>query len=202
MTPHKVTVDGMSACGKTRLIAALAEHATTHYNGKTKPQEKICGDLSPITSIEIQDAEPRSIDFWEVSYSSYGRLTVLAYPKTKLVLFCFPLDYLDDPNFEWDVKDKVDYLISKESHKGKDAPLILVGCRNDLRKQKEDAGSWTAFREGSKEFEKYARKNHLEYFECSAENRENIAELFQAVIGSNDSAPKKRRVISSKCILL
>jgi GTPase SAR1 family protein len=207
MNRRKVTVDGISACGKTRLITALTEYITAHYDGKVKTQEQFGGYPSPITSSEILSPEPRLIDFWEISYSSYGRLTPLAYPKTNLVLFCFALDYLDD--LQWGVEEKVDYLISKKSPKGRDAPLILVGCRNDLRKQQEDANSTKVFAKASGQLKQYARKNHLAgYFECSAENGENIPDLVQAIIGilfvgdTRDSARKDWKIGSSKCIVL
>lgn len=207
MSRRKVTVDGMSAHGKTRLITALAECATAHYHGKVKPREEFVGCPSPVTSVDIQSPESRSIDFWEVSYSSFERLTVLAYPKTNLVLFCFALDYLDDDGVLYDVEDKVDDLISKTSHKPKDAPLILVGCRNDLRTQQEVAKDTRDFAQASQDLRKYARKNHLEYFECSAESQENIAELLQGVIRilfleRKDSAQKDWKTRSSKCIVL
>ncbi|KAJ5378131.1 GTP-binding protein rhoA [Penicillium cataractarum] len=207
MSRRKVTVDGMSACGKTRLITVLAEYATAHYHGKVKPREEFVGCPSPITSIDIQTPESRSIDLWEVSYSSFERLTVLAYPKTNLVLFCFALDYLDDAGVVYDVQDKVDYLISKKSHKPRDAPLILVGCRNDLRKQQEAAKNTRVFTQASQELRRYAKKNHVEYFECSAESQENIAELLRGVIRilfleRKDSAGKDWKTRSSKCIVL
>jgi GTPase SAR1 family protein len=207
MNRRKVTVDGTSACGKTRLITGLSEYATAHYHGQIKPQEYFTGEPSPITSIDLQTPESRSIDFWELSYSSYGRLTPLAYPKTSLVLLCFALDYVDEN--QWDVEEKVDWLISKKSPKGRDVPLILVGCRNDLRKQKEEAKSARVLTKGSEQLRQYAKKNRLAgYFECSAETKENIAELLQAVVGilflgnTGDSARKHRKIRSSKCIVL
>ncbi|KAJ5886032.1 uncharacterized protein N7473_008706 [Penicillium subrubescens] len=207
MNRRKVTVDGISACGKTRLIAALSEYATAHYHGKVKPQEYFSGEPSPITSIEIQSPESGLIDFWENSYSTYGRLTPLAYPKTTLVLFCFALEYVDDTR--WEVENRVDYLISKKSPKGKDASLILVGCRNDLRKKQEDARSTKTLTKASEQLRQYAKKNRLAgYFECSAETDENIAELLRTVVGilflgdTGDSTRKHRKIGSSKCIVL
>lgn len=207
MNRRKVTVDGMSACGKTRLIKALSEYATPHYHGKVKPQEYFSGEPSPITSIEIEVPQSGSIDFWEISYSSYGRLTPLAYPKTNLVLFCFALDSVDETR--WDVEDKVDCLISKESPKNRDAPLILVGCRNDLRKKQDDTNSTRVLAKASEQLRQYARKNRLAgYFECSAETEENIAELLEAIVGilflgnTGDSTRKHRKIGSSKCIVL
>lgn len=207
MNRRKVTVDGISACGKTRLITALAEYATTHFNGKVKPQEYISGDPSPITAIDIQIPESGSIDFWNISYSTYGRLTPLAYPKTNLVLFCFALDDVDDS--KWLIEDKVDDLISKKSPKIKDVPLILVGCRNDLRKKQEDTHSTRVLTKASEQLRQYAKKNRLAgYFECSAETGENIAELLQTIIGilflgdTGDSTRKHRKIGSSKCIVL
>lgn len=207
MNRRKVTIDGMSACGKTRLITALSEYATAHYHGKVKPQEYSGGDPSPITSIDIECPESRSIGFWEISYSSYSRLTPLAYPKTNLVLFCFALDYVGET--AWDVEYKVDGLMSKKSPKGRDVPLILAGCRNDLRKQQEDANSTRVLTKASEQLRQYAKKNRLAgYFECSAETGENIAELLQAIVGilsvgsTGDWTRKHRRFGSSKCIVL
>jgi GTPase SAR1 family protein len=194
----------MSSCGKTRLITALAECATAHYDGEIKPREDSSGYPNPFTHIELQCPETRSIHFWEFSYSSYERLTVLAYPKTNLVLFCFALDSFDDSNVVYDVKEKVDYLISRESNKPKDAPLILVGCRNDLRKQQEAAKDTRAFTQASQELKRYARKKHLEYFECSAESEENLVELLQEVIRILflETKDLTRRDRKAKCVVL
>lgn len=207
MTRRKVTVDGMSGCGKTRLITALAECATAHYHGEIKCREDSSGYLNPFTHIELQSPETRSIHFWEVSYSTYERLTVLAYPKTNLVLFCFALDSFHDSSVVYDVEEKVDYLISQESHKPKDAPLVLVGCRNDLRKQREAAKDTKTFTQASQELRRFARKKHLEYFECSAESQENLAELLQEVIRilfleQKDLTRRDRKTGFSKCVVL
>lgn len=206
MGRHKVTVDGMSACGKTRLITALAEYATTHYHGTVKPPEPLDGHPSVITALDIQNPESLSIVFFEYTYES--RLVPLAYPHTKLVLFSFPLDYLFDTGVQYDVEDKLDYLISKKSPKSKGVPLILVGCRNDLRKQQEHANPSKGVSERAEYLKQYAKKSRLAgYFECSAESGEGIPELLQAVInillfGFKESSSKNRQVGSSRCIVL
>ncbi|XP_019352330.1 rho-related GTP-binding protein RhoD isoform X2 [Alligator mississippiensis] len=169
----KAVIVGDGGCGKTSLLMVFAK-----------------GDFPKIGSKTVQ------IHLWDTAgQEDYDRLRPLSYTEANIVLMCYdvtsPSSY-DNILTKW---------YPEVNHFCKGVPIVLVGCKTDLRKDKavlrklhEDQLAPITYQKG----ESMAKTVHaIAYFECSAKFQENITNIFveasSAALSAMRKSQRKRR---------
>ncbi|XP_077163765.1 rho-related GTP-binding protein RhoF isoform X1 [Paroedura picta] len=121
----------------------------------------------------------------------YDRLRPLSYQGTSVVLVCY--DVMNPTSF-----DNVLIKWSHEvSHFCQGTPIVLVGCKTDLRKDKEQLRKLRSTQQEpitySQGEEARRQMNADAYLECSAKHRENIEDIFREAASIALNAMKKKQ---------
>ncbi|XP_043571688.1 rho-related GTP-binding protein RhoF isoform X2 [Chiloscyllium plagiosum] len=137
------------------------------------------------------------------SQEDYDRLRPLSYQDTHIFLICY--DVTNPTSFE-NVRIK---WVPEVSHFCKGVPIFLIGCKTDLRMDKERLRRLRAAQQEPityNEGEETARQiNAVMYLECSAKFRENIEDIFREASSAALNAIKKKKNKKRKqkqCLLL
>uniref|UniRef100_A0A8C7RZV1 Ras homolog family member F, filopodia associated n=1 Tax=Oncorhynchus mykiss TaxID=8022 RepID=A0A8C7RZV1_ONCMY len=149
----KVVIVGDGGCGKTSLLMV--------YTKKRLSRGKTIDKATIISEIKINKYRTS----WQTK-NDYDRLRPVSYPNANLVLICYdvicPSSY-DNVLIKW---------YPEVHHFCHGVPIILVGCKTDLRKDK-GLGKETVGEETKKKI-----KAEL-YLECSAKYKENVEDIFR-----------------------
>ncbi|NWH18732.1 RHOF protein, partial [Grus americana] len=137
-------------------------------------------------------SKPVKIHLWDTAgQEDYDRLRPLSYSNTNVVLICFDVT---SPNSYDNILTK---WYPEVNHFCKGIPVLLVGCKTDLRQDQEVLHK---LQEGRLEPISYrqakamARQIHaVSYLECSARYQENIGDIFTAACSAAFSATHRRR---------
>ncbi|KAM6133330.1 rho-related GTP-binding protein RhoD [Phoenicopterus ruber ruber] len=191
----KAVVVGDGGCGKTSLLVAFAKGNFTEVYIPTV--------FEKYTASFQVGGKPVKIHLWDTAgQEDYDRLRPLSYSDTNVVLICFdvtnPTSY-DNILTKW---------YPEVNHFCKGVPVLLVGCKTDLRR---DQAVLRQLQEGRREPISYqqgeamARQVHaVSYLECSARYRENIGDIFAEACGAALSAARRsqrRRRPRRGCVL-
>ncbi|XP_061458809.1 rho-related GTP-binding protein RhoF isoform X2 [Rhineura floridana] len=132
----------------------------------------------------------------------YDRLRPLSYQSTNVVLICY--DVMNPTSF--------DNVLIKWSHEVnhfcRGIPIVLVGCKTDLRKDKEHLRKLRSAQQEPITYtqgEEACRQMNADvYLECSAKFRENIENVFReaASIALNAIKKAKWQTKSRPCTIL
>ncbi|XP_010893397.1 rho-related GTP-binding protein RhoF [Esox lucius] len=185
----KVVIVGDGGCGKTSLVKVFTE--------KDFPQEYVPSVFEKyVTNIRYRGAEFRLNLYDTAGQEDYDRLRPLSYQNANLVLICYdvicPSSY-ENVQIKWH---------PEVQHFCRGVPIILVGCKSDLRKDKalarklwSSGQNFVTYIQG----EETKRKIHAElYMECSAKYKENVDDIFReatkrALAATRTSSKAKRR---------
>lgn len=167
--PLKIVFVGDHECGKTSLILTFKD------NGQF-PQDSV------LTTAYIEgnqmtvrvDGVPNSIYPCDTGgEEKYDHLRPLNYPDTSVFVICFSLD---SPQSLEDVKTRWLPEIQAEC---RCRPIILLGCKKDLRDEKETAGEGefvpTILAESVQK-----QIGAAQYMECSAKTYEGVLQFFHS----------------------
>ncbi|XP_067087319.1 rho-related GTP-binding protein RhoF-like [Osmerus mordax] len=166
----KVVIVGDGGCGKTSLL--------TVYTKGNFPEKHIPSVFeNVVANVRYRGAEFRLHLYDTAGREDYDRLRPLSYQNVNLVLICY--DVTCPSSFE-------NVLIKwypEVRHFCHGVPVILVGCKADLRKDKTLARKlWSSgqnlitYIQG----EETKRKINAElYMECSAKCNENVDDIFR-----------------------
>ncbi|KAL0610528.1 Rho-related GTP-binding protein RhoF [Plecturocebus cupreus] len=145
---------------------------------------------------------PRQVDREVRRQEDYDRLRPLSYQNTHLVLICYdvmnPTSY-DNVLIKW---------FPEVTHFCRGTPMVLIGCKTDLRKDKEQLRKLRAaqlepitYMQGLSACEQIRAALYLE---CSAKFRENVEDVFREAAKVALSALKKtqRQKKRRLCLLL
>nr|XP_012423775.1 PREDICTED: rho-related GTP-binding protein RhoD isoform X1 [Odobenus rosmarus divergens] len=200
----KVVLVGDGGCGKTSLLMVFAEGSF--------PESYTPTVFERLTVNLQMKGKPLNLQIWDTAGQvDYDRLRPLFYPDASVLLLCFDVTSphsFDNISNRW---------YPEVNHFCKEVPIIVVGCKTDLRKDKS--------------LVKKLRKNRLEpvtyhrvgnpaqgwrgqemarsvgavaYLECSALLQENVHAVFQEaaqVALSSHSRNFWRRVTRSCCVV-
>lgn len=155
-----------------------------------------------VTTISLGGKEIKLNLYDTAGQEDYDRLRPLSYQEANLVLVCF--DVTSPTSFE-NVMIK---WYPEVKHFCRDIPVILIGCKTDLRKDKECARKLKAmnlapitYTQGE---ETRQQMNAELYLECSAKYQENVDDIFREatkkVLAFNRKHRNNRR--RKKCVIL
>ncbi|KAL4609614.1 Rho-related GTP-binding protein RhoF-like [Arapaima gigas] len=165
----KIVIVGDGGCGKTSLLMVYAKG---DFPEKYAPSvfEKY------VTTVSYGGKEIQLNLYDTAGQDDYDRLRPLSYQNASLVLVCY--DVTNPTSFE-------NVLIKwypEVNHFCKGVPIILIGCKTDLRKDKEKARKLKAMDQAPVTYtqgeETRAQINAKLYLECSAKYRENVEDIF------------------------
>ncbi|KAH8998071.1 small GTPase-binding protein [Lactarius hatsudake] len=190
---RKLVIVGDGACGKTCLLIVFSKGTFPEVYIPTVFENYVA-------DVEV-DGKHVELALWDTAgQEDYDRLRPLSYPDSHVILICFAVDSpdsLDNVQEKW---------ISEVMHFCAGLPIILVGCKKDLRRDPKTIENLrkTSQRpvtpeEGMAVAQKIGAR---QYLECSAKSGEGVREVFQyatrAALLSRPKGPRK----SSHCVVL
>ncbi|CCC07244.1 rho-type GTPase [Copromyces sp. CBS 386.78] len=167
---RKLVIVGDGACGKTCLLIVFSKGTFPEVYVPTVFENYVA-------DVEV-DGRHVELALWDTAgQEDYDRLRPLSYPDSHVVLICFAIDSpdsLDNVSEKWH---------SEVLHFCRDVPIILVGCKKDLRHDPKTIEELrkTSQKPVSPEEGEALRKriNAHKYLECSAKTNEGVREVFE-----------------------
>ncbi|AET41059.1 Rho family small GTPase Ecym_7212 [Eremothecium cymbalariae DBVPG len=196
---RKLVIVGDGACGKTCLLIVFAK-------GKF-PQVYVPTVFDNyVADVEV-DGRRVELALWDTAgQEDYDRLRPLSYPDSNVVLICYSIDLPDS------LENVMEKWISEVLYFCQGVPVILVGCKADLRndpqviEQLRQQGQQPVSQAQAQEVADQI--GAVEYIECSAKTGFGVREVFEAATRASlmgkqgkskaKSDKKKRR----KCVVL
>lgn len=166
----KIVIVGDGGCGKTSLLMVYAKG---DFPEKYAPSvfEKY------VTTVSHGGKEIQLNLYDTAGQEDYDRLRPLSYQDADMVLVCYDVmspTSFDNVTIKW---------FPEVHHFCRDVPLILIGCKTDLRKDKEQARKLKASgQEPITYMQGEETRQQIQadlYLECSAKYRENVEDIFR-----------------------
>ncbi|XP_030005111.1 rho-related GTP-binding protein RhoF [Sphaeramia orbicularis] len=191
----KIVIVGDGGCGKTSLLMVYAKG---DFPEKYAPSvfEKY------VTTISLGGKEIKLNLYDTAGQDDYDRLRPLSYQEANLVLVCFdvtnPTSY-DNVLIKW---------FPEVKHFCRDTPVVLIGCKTDLRKDSECSRKLKNMNQTpitSIQGEDARQQMNAElYLECSAKYQENVEHIFREATKTALAFIKKQRNSRKikKCVML
>jgi len=190
MERRKLVIVGDGACGKTCLLIVFSDNKFPDVYVPTV-FENYVADIT-VDNVHVELA------LWDTAgQEDYDRLRPLSYPDTNVLLICYSVD---SPDSLENVGEK---WVPEVKHFCPNVPMILVGCKCDLRTDKTTISQLE--RNGQKPVTPKDAQNvetHHKFFgwlECSARDNTNIREVFEL---ATRAALRTGRKPNKNCILL
>ncbi|KAI8984662.1 P-loop containing nucleoside triphosphate hydrolase protein [Mycotypha africana] len=183
---RKIVIVGDGACGKTCLFCVYSKGDFPHSYVPTIFENSV--------KDTVIDTKQVVVELWDTAgQEDYDRLRTLSYPDADVILVAFSIDA---PESLSNVKEK--WVPEVRRYCPPDLPVLLVGCKADLRQdkmvieslQKESLTPVTTLQglQMAKELGFY------KYVECSALLGKGVNEVFYSAI--------KSTMKQSACIIL
>ncbi|KIY54003.1 ras-domain-containing protein [Fistulina hepatica ATCC 64428] len=163
---RKLVIVGDGACGKTSLLCSFAlgefpkEYQPTVFDNY-------------VAEIRL-DEKPVQLALWDTAgQEEYERLRPMSYSKSHVILIAFALD---TPDSLENVTTK--WIEEVRSICGPTIPVILVGCKADLRPPNaaDDPARWVTREQGERVAQAIGARA---YKECSALKIEGVDDVFE-----------------------
>ncbi|KYO39735.1 rho-related GTP-binding protein RhoF [Alligator mississippiensis] len=191
----KLVVVGDGGCGKTSLLLVYAEGAFPECYAPSVFEKYS-------TTVQV-GSKTVALDLYDTAgQEDYDRLRPLSYQNANVVLICYdvmsPTSY-DNVLIKW---------YPEVSHFCRGVPLVLIGCKTDLRKDKEHLRKLRSSQQEPITYtqgEATCRQMNAEvYLECSAKFRENVEDVFKeaTTIALNAIKKAKRQKKHKRCSIL
>merc|ERR1712000_283797 len=137
-----------------------------------------------VADVEV-DGKHVELALWDTAgQEDYDRLRPLSYPDSHVILICFAVDSpdsLDNVQEKW---------ISEVLHFCSGLPIILVGCKKDLRYDQKTIE------------ELHKKIGAYKYLECSAKTNEGVREVFEHATRAALLSRSSRKSSHKKCLVL
>ncbi|KAI9331092.1 P-loop containing nucleoside triphosphate hydrolase protein [Obelidium mucronatum] len=186
----KFVIVGDGYIGKTCLLIV--------YCGRTFPEEYVPTVFENQTTDILIDGRTIQLALWDTAgQEDYSRLRPLSYPDSHAILICFSIDSPDS------LENVVENWIAEVTHYCRGVPIILVGCKKDLRdspvvieRLRKNGQRPVTYQQGAdvgKQIGAYR------YIECSARTGEGVDAVFEhATRATLTKVPMKQK----KCSIL
>jgi len=167
---RKLVIVGDGACGKTCLLIVFSKGTFPEVYVPTVFENYVA-------DVEV-DGKHVELALWDTAgQEDYDRLRPLSYPDSHVILICFAIDSpdsLDNVQEKW---------ISEVLHFCQNLPIILVGCKKDLRHDPKTISELAkTSQKPVTEAEGMAIQKIIraeKYLECSAKTNEGVREVFE-----------------------
>ncbi|XP_062950386.1 rho-related GTP-binding protein RhoD isoform X1 [Cynocephalus volans] len=191
----KVVLVGDGGCGKTSLLMVFADGAFPEGYTPTVFERY---------TVNLQmKGRPVHLQIWDTAgQDDYDRLRPLFYPDASVLLLCF------DVTSPHSCDNIFNRWYPEVNHFCKEVPIIVVGCKTDLRKDKSLVNK---LRKNGLEPVTYHRGKEMArsvgavaYLECSARLHDNVHSVFQEaaeVALSSRSRNFWRRITQTFCVV-
>jgi len=187
---RKLVIVGDGACGKTCLLIVFSKGTFPEVYVPTVFENYVA-------DVEV-DGKRVELALWDTAgQEDYDRLRPLSYPDSHVILICFAVDSpdsLDNVQEKW---------ISEVNHFCPGLPIILVGCKKDLRfdqKTQQDlhkSGQKPVLPEQAAHISQ--KIGAVKYLECSAKTSEGVREVFEHATRAALMSKKKK---GPKCTIV
>eukprot|EP00808_Paulinella_micropora_P000646 g79814.t1 len=161
----KLVVVGDGAVGKSCLLIA---YTTTSF-----PSEYIPTVFDNYSTNQVVDGRAVNVGLWDTAgQEDYDRLRPLCYPQTDVFLVCFSVasrNSFHNVRHRW---------VAELRHYCPDTPVLLVGCKADLRDRPEHKEQLVSVEDARA----LAAELGSSYLECSALSGHNLQQTFQAAL--------------------
>ncbi|CAH7672103.1 ras family-domain-containing protein [Phakopsora pachyrhizi] len=163
---RKLVIIGDGACGKTSLLSVFAM-------GEFPEDYEPTIFENYVAEIRL-DGKPVQLALWDTAgQEEYERLRPLSYSKSHVILIAFAIDTPDSLE-----NVTVKWIEEVRSICGPNIPVILVGCKKDLRDS--DEGARPELFVQKHQAEHVAQTiNAKAYMECSALKNEGVDAIFE-----------------------
>ncbi|KAM3599637.1 uncharacterized protein V6R79_009006 [Siganus canaliculatus] len=166
----KIVIVGDGGCGKTSLLMV-------YYKGDF-PEKYAPSVLEKYeTTITVGGKEIKLKLYDTAGQEDYDRLRPLSYQEANLILVCF--DVTNPTSFE----NVLIKWFPEVKHFCPNIPVVLIGCKTDLRKDKECTRKLRAMNLAPITYiqgeETQQQMNAELYLECSAKHQENVEDVFR-----------------------
>jgi len=187
---RKLVIVGDGACGKTCLLIVFSKG--------TFPEDYVPTVFENyVADVEV-DGRRVELALWDTAgQEDYDRLRPLSYPDSHVVLICFAIDLPDSLE---NVQEK---WIGEVMHFCPKVPVMLVGCKKDLRRDPQTIENLRkqnqrpiAPEQGQAVAQKIGAR---QYLECSARTGEGVREVFQHATRAALLKPKRKKGI---CVIV
>ncbi|KAJ2519883.1 GTP-binding protein Rho1 [Coemansia sp. RSA 1939] len=189
---RKLVIVGDGACGKTCLLIVFSKDVFPEVYVPTVFENYVA-------DVEV-DGMKVELALWDTAgQEDYDRLRPLSYPDSHVILICFAIDSQDSLD---NVQEK---WISEVLHFCQGLPIILVGCKKDIRNDRIviDELAKSGQRPVSQEEGAAVAQKIMayKYLECSAKTGEGVREVFEyATRAAISAAPKRKK--KNGCLVL
>ncbi|XP_060049139.1 rho-related GTP-binding protein RhoF isoform X3 [Erinaceus europaeus] len=191
----KIVIVGDGGCGKTSLLMVYCQGSF--------PEHYAPSVFEKYTASVMVGSKEVTLNLYDTAgQEDYDRLRPLSYQNTHVVLICYdvmnPTSY-DNVLVKW---------VPEVTHFCRGTPTVLIGCKTDLRKDKEQLRKLRAaqqepitYMQGLSTCEQIQAALYLE---CSAKFRENVEDVFREAAKVALSALKKAQRGKKRrlCLLL
>ncbi|KAJ3120812.1 GTP-binding protein Rho1 [Physocladia obscura] len=158
-------------------VRTMTYNASTQHNLENKKKDYIPTVFENTTKIIDLDGRHVTLALWDTAgQEDYSRLRPLTYTDSHAILICFSIDSPDS------LENVVENWITEVTHFCRNVPVILVGCKKDLRTDPKTV----AFLEKNgqepvltEQGQSVAAKIRAKYFECSALTGEGVNNVFE-----------------------
>ena len=180
---RKLVIVGDGACGKTCLLIVFSKGTFPEVYVPTVFENYVA-------DVEV-DGRKVELALWDTAgQEDYDRLRPLSYPDSNVILICFSVDSPDS------LDNVLEKWISEVLHFCQGVPIILVGCKSDLR---DDPHTIEALRQqqqqpvSTSEGQQVAQRiGAADYLECSAKTGRGVREVFEAATRASLRVKEKK----------
>lgn len=191
---RKLVIVGDGACGKTSLLCVFAM-------GEFPKEYEPTIFENYVAEIRL-DGKPVQLALWDTAgQEEYERLRPLSYSKAHVILIAFSIDTpdsLDNVSVKW--------IEEVRNICGPQIPVVLVGCKADLRPAGGSSADGRQYVTRQKAQAMAQEIGARVYKECSALNNQGVDDVFEAATRASmivrEAKPETGEEHSGGCCVL